>query len=146
MNGGKAGANHVIIPNLRAFGLICRDTFSSPLMAPEGSSSTHWMLQTVADLNALGGSYTVFLFLGRVPDDSSEWNESPSSIGQHHAFTGRGEKQERLTQSTVYIDDDLTRRHYNLSDAESVIAHVRKDLRWRIQKVGTFASTHLSLF
>jgi tyrosinase len=108
-----------------------------PIMAPEGPSSTHWMLQIISDVNGLAGSYTIFLFLGAVPDDPEEWDASPSLAGQHNAFSSSEDQEECITQSVVYLDSFLKETHHNLPDAASVSAFVDKELRWRIKTVRT---------
>ncbi|KAG8940486.1 hypothetical protein FRC03_005440 [Tulasnella sp. 419] len=56
-------------------------------MSSQAPRTIEWSARVRCKERALGGSYSVLIFIGSVPDNEEEWRVSPSLAGVHRVFT-----------------------------------------------------------
>lgn len=111
-----------------------------------GNSYLDWTARIHVKKYALGGSFSVLLFIGEVPEDPEEWYTSPSFVGAHSAFVnGSAERCENcrvqreagiVTEGFVHLNNGIIRNLRVSSFDEDVMEPLLKEnLHWRIQKV-----------
>ncbi|TFK38415.1 tyrosinase [Crucibulum laeve] len=91
----------------------------------------------------LGGSFSVLLFLGTVPEDPEDWLVSPNFIGAHNAFvnTYAGQCENCRTQSElvnegfVHLNGGIA-QHSGLGSFSPDVVHpyLKDQLKWKVQK------------
>ena len=92
----------------------------------------------------LGGSFSVLIFLGDVPEDPSQWRTSPSFVGAHVAFVNSvpnqcancREQAETVVEGFIHLNRSIAKLS-KLSSFEpsEVTPYLQKHLHWRIQGV-----------
>lgn len=101
-------------------------------------AQTQWSARIRCKEHALGGSYSVLLFLGPVPASPDEWMTAPSFAGTFDCFTSSGPipdgQKDKEVQGFVDLSVGLS---YDLPEltAERVVPYLRQNLHWRVQKV-----------
>ncbi|KAG9029812.1 hypothetical protein FS837_003464 [Tulasnella sp. UAMH 9824] len=102
-----------------------------------------WSARVHAKKFELGGSYSVLIFLGPVPDDPKQWRTSPSYVGAHHVFANsRMEDCENCRRnSTENVEgfvslNEAIAAHSGLNSFEPSVVepYLKKELSWRVQK------------
>ncbi|KAF8990391.1 tyrosinase [Cyathus striatus] len=92
----------------------------------------------------LGGSFSVLLFLGEVPEDPESWLVASNLVGAHHAFvnSAAGRCANCRTQADLVIEgfvhlNNGIAQHSGLGSLEPDVIHpyLKKELHWRVQKV-----------
>jgi tyrosinase len=88
-------------------------------------------------------SFTVFIFLGPVPNHVAQWRSSPNLAGSHSEFVNSDpehcancmENADIITEGFIALDDDLERKGFtNQSEAE-IEKYISDNIHWRIQLV-----------
>jgi len=93
-----------------------------------------WGVRVRVKQGALGGSFSVLIFVGPVSGDPSQWRSSPSYVGSHSIFGGYGSSDDTLTEGFVYITNKIAERSRLPSlDPSSVVPYLKGSLRWRVQ-------------
>ncbi|KAH9989732.1 tyrosinase [Russula compacta] len=101
-----------------------------------------WTVRIHVKKYELGGSFSVLIFLGDVPDDHSKWRSSPSLVGSHVAFANSVPDQcaNCIKQAEIVIEGfvHLNRALAKLSEIPSydpthVVPYLQDKLHWRIQ-------------
>lgn len=95
----------------------------------------------------LGGSYSVIIFLGPVPDDPSDWLDSPSYAGTTSIFASPMElvahcancvsQIDLVTEGYVHLNHVLVGEDKvdSVDDEATVVRYLKENLHWRIQAV-----------
>lgn len=100
-----------------------------------------WSVRVRTSKFALGGSYSVLVFLGDVPEDPSAWFKSTSYAGAHYVFSsggGSGEGSDTLTQGFVSLDTSLAARSdLDPNNPKVVVPYLVNNVHWRVQKVSS---------
>ena len=105
----------------------------------------NWTVRIRAKHHELGRSFSVLIFLGPVPEDSTQWLTSPNLAGVDHAFVNstafscancRGQS-ETVTEGFVHINDFIASHHPELASyGEEVIKpYLKEHLSWRVTDV-----------
>ncbi|KAG8991426.1 hypothetical protein FRB94_012518 [Tulasnella sp. JGI-2019a] len=105
-----------------------------------------WIARVRCNEHALGGSYSVLIFIGHVPEDSKDWRTSPSFVGTHGIYTddsggygGYGSSGQdtnsvdRELEGYIKLNSALLRSGIPSFKEEDVIPYLRENLDWRIQ-------------
>jgi len=88
-------------------------------------------------------SFTVFIFLGPVPNHVAQWRSSPNLAGSHSEFVNSDpehcancmENADIITEGFIALDDDLERKGFtNQSEAE-IEKYISDNIHWRIQLI-----------
>lgn len=114
-----------------------------PAVNPQGTPRvTEWTVEIRCKQYECGGSFSVLLFLGDIPDDPTE--RLASCIGSFDAFVNENPEecsncQDRLDdtiQGFVHITSAIARR-YNPGtyDPDNIAPLLTRDLKWRVQKI-----------
>ncbi|KAG8983088.1 hypothetical protein FRB94_008587 [Tulasnella sp. JGI-2019a] len=111
-------------------------------------SIIEWTARVRCNEHALGGSYSVLIFLGLIPEDPKDWRVSPSLVGMHGVYTDDsggyggygssgqgGNTVDREVEGYVKLNRALMRSGIPSFKEEDVIPYLRDNLGWRIQKV-----------
>ena len=97
----------------------------------------------------LSGSFSVLIFLGKVPEDPEQWGTAPSFVGAHYAFVNSvaGQCDNCRSQADLVVEGfvHLTVALAELSGLPSyepsvVRPYLKDNLSWRIQSVRVFLS------
>ncbi|KAI8994151.1 tyrosinase [Trametes punicea] len=94
----------------------------------------------------VGGSFSILLFLGDVPDDSdpAEWRMSPNYIGGHHAFVNSTPERcancrrqaDLVIEGFVHLNEAIAKHSgLNSFDPAVVRPYLTRELHWRVMKV-----------
>ncbi|EKM51950.1 uncharacterized protein PHACADRAFT_262375 [Phanerochaete carnosa HHB-10118-sp] len=108
-----------------------------------GSSLYDWSARIRVKKYELGGSFSVLIFLGPVPEDPREWRKSPSFVGTHQAFVNSSATQcancrtqaaaGQVTEGFVHLDTAISRLSGLGSFEPSVVEpYLKRELSWRI--------------
>jgi tyrosinase len=93
----------------------------------------------------LGGSFSVLIFLGDVPNDPSQWRKCNAFVGAHHAFVNSAASQcgncknqaDIYSEGFVHLNSAIAKRSGLSSyEAEQVLPYLKDKLHWRIQAAG----------
>jgi tyrosinase len=105
-----------------------------------------WTTRVKVDENAVGGSFSVLIFLGTVPEPD-RWRDTPSYVGSVSAYTGGYGSYgsygsggpagtTNLIEGFVYLNENLASQLGSRKfDPETVVPYLTRNLDWRIEKV-----------
>ncbi|KAI9508870.1 photo-regulated tyrosinase [Russula earlei] len=109
----------------------------------EGPSVVHdWGVRIHVKKYELGGSFSVLIFLGDVPDDPSHWRSCPSFVGLHYAFVNSVASQcgncrnqaDLVIEGFVHLNEAIAKRSGLSSyEPEVVSPYLKENLHWRVQ-------------
>ncbi|KAI1147149.1 Di-copper centre-containing protein [Nemania diffusa] len=104
-----------------------------------GKSYREWIANIEVKKHAFNSSFSIYLFLGDVPDDSSSWQTLNSLVGSLGVFAGRGQSMKAhlgKVTGTIPLTSALMRmacdRHVSSLDPEDVEPFLRSTLKLRI--------------
>jgi tyrosinase len=88
-------------------------------------------------------SFTVFIFLGQVSDEVSEWRSSPNLVGSYGEFVNSTPNQcpncransNLITEGFFQLDDVLERLKYGRKNEKEIDDFIREEINWKVQKV-----------
>ncbi|EJF63238.1 photo-regulated tyrosinase [Dichomitus squalens LYAD-421 SS1] len=93
----------------------------------------------------VGGSFSVLLFLGAVPESPAEWRKSPHYVGAHQAFVNSSPQRcancrrqgDLVIEGFVHLNEAIARLSGLHSFDPSVVKpYLHQNLHWRVQKAG----------
>ncbi|KAA1472059.1 photo-regulated tyrosinase [Dentipellis sp. KUC8613] len=128
---GQAGASNPQTASVQSFG-------SSANVIWEWTARIH------IEQYAIGGSFSVLLFLGNVPSNPDEWRTSPNFVGAHHAFVNsvpahcaNCRRQGGLVvEGFVHLNEGIARLSgLGSLEPDVVKPYLTKELHWVVQKV-----------
>ncbi|KAK0480190.1 photo-regulated tyrosinase [Armillaria novae-zelandiae] len=114
-----------------------------PASAPALNSFYDWTARIRVKKYTLGGSFSVLIFLGEVPEDPRSWRSSPSFVGAHHAFVNSAAEQcencrnqaDLVIEGFVHLNTAIAQRSGLGSFEPAVVEpYLKRELSWRIQK------------
>ncbi|KAG9009286.1 hypothetical protein FRB90_008451 [Tulasnella sp. 427] len=103
-----------------------------------------WSARVHAKKFELGGSYSILIFLGQVPDDPKQWRSAPSYVGAQHVFANsqmedcencRRNATENVEGFVALNSAIAAHSGLNSFDPQVVEPYLKKELSWRVQKV-----------
>ena len=109
-----------------------------------GGAIRDWTSRVHFKKYELGGSFSVFLFLGDVPDDVSQWRASPSFVGAHVAFVNSvadkcsncRKQPDLVDEGFVHLNAAIAKRSSIRSyEPDVIVPYLKKNLHWRILAV-----------
>lgn len=99
-----------------------------------------WAARIRCDQYELGGSFSVLIFIGSVPDDPKQWETSESCVGIYDVYTGKpsdspGEGDAEV-QGFVSLNEGIL-KHSGASTLtpDVVVPFLTSELNWRVQNV-----------
>jgi len=114
----------------------------------EGSTVIRdWTVRIHFKKYELHQSFAVLIFLGQVPDESSQWRTSPTFVGAHVAFINSAANQcancqaqaDVVSEGFVHLNSAIAKCSGLSSYEPDVVApYLRENLHWRVQSVSTF--------
>ncbi|SJL09926.1 related to Tyrosinase [Armillaria ostoyae] len=111
---------------------------------PALNSVVDWTARIQVKQYALGGSFSVLIFLGEVPENPRSWRSSPSFVGAHHAFVNSAADQcencrnqaDLVIEGFVHLNTAIAQRSGLGSFEPAVVEpYLKRELSWRVQKV-----------
>lgn len=103
-----------------------------------------WTTKINCNQYELGGSFSVVLFFGQIPDDPREWYSSDSFVGAFDAFVNEAMEQcqncrdqaDVGIEAFVHLNEAIS-KHTNQSsfDPEVVVPFLTDNLLWGVLKV-----------
>ncbi|KAF8529966.1 hypothetical protein JB92DRAFT_3081218 [Gautieria morchelliformis] len=125
----------------------------SSLLSGESSqtsnSITEWTARVCSKQFEVGGSFSVLIFIGHVPENPSEWHESPSFAGSFDALANNTPEEcancrdhaDMVISGYVHLNAHIFRQYDQATlHPEYVIPRLTNDLCWRVLKAdGTAA-------
>jgi len=123
-----------------------RARLAYPVASGGGSGRLEWTARIRCNQHELGGSFSVLIFLLKVPDNPAEWFTSPNFVGSFDAFVGSPDDSYR-SQSDHDIEgfvclDAAILKHSGQESLERdvVVPFLTDNIHWRAQKAdGTVA-------
>lgn len=97
-----------------------------------------WTARIEFDKYELGQSFSVIIFLGKVPEDPMDWLVCPEFVGAHHAFVdGTGRKRGPVVdEGFVHLSQAIVERgRLGSLEPGAVEPYLTESLDWRVQKV-----------
>ena len=123
----------------------------SHLQAPAGGITSQapnvindWATRINVKKYELSGSFTVLIFIGKVPEDPSQWCASPSFVGSYFAFVNGVAAQcdnclsqaDLVVEGYVHLTSTLAGQSgLNSFEPGAVVPYLKDNLDWRIQTV-----------
>ncbi|KAI0322394.1 tyrosinase [Amylostereum chailletii] len=124
---------------------IAPSTASQPSAHNADGSYYDWTARIQVKKYALGGSFSVLIFLGEVPEDPAQWRSSPSFVGAHHAFVNTSAERcancrtqaDVVVEGFVHLNNAIARRAPELGSFDPSVVHpyLSRELSWRVQRV-----------
>jgi tyrosinase len=100
-----------------------------------------WTVRIRCNTQELSGSFSVLVFLGRVPDDPKKWARSPSCVGIHDVFASScppdsPSEADAEVEGYVALNEGLL-KYSGLSELipDVVVPYLKSELHWRVQDV-----------
>ncbi|KAJ7234350.1 hypothetical protein B0H12DRAFT_1028006 [Mycena haematopus] len=111
-----------------------------------------WRVHVQAETHALGGSYSIYIFLGEVPNEPEEWMASSSFVGVFDVFTLTDPDNcpncranlTAMTEGVVYLGDALEKASVNSQETQDVVSYLKENLEWRLAQVTNTPISRLS--
>nr|AAX44240.1 tyrosinase [Trametes sanguinea]AAX46018.1 tyrosinase [Trametes sanguinea] len=92
----------------------------------------------------VGGSFSVLLFLGAIPENPADWRTSPNYVGGHHAFVNSSPQRcancrgqgDLVIEGFVHLNEAIARHaHLDSFDPTVVRPYLTRELHWGVMKV-----------
>ena len=105
-----------------------------------------WSVTVKCKQFELGGSFSVFVFLGDVPPDPKKWLTDPAYAGTFDVFTNStpeecancSDRVDLILRGFVHINDAILKRSGQHSlEPHVVTPYLKSNLNWRVLKVGS---------
>jgi len=102
-----------------------------------------WSVSVKCKKFELGGSFSVFIFLGEVPADPKQWLTDPAFAGTFDVFANETpeecgnciDRADQILHGFVYVNDAILKRSGKDSlDPRVVLPYLKSNLNWRVQK------------
>lgn len=111
--------------------------------ADEPGEIKEWSVRVFCKQFELDGSFSVYFFLGGVPNDSNKWLQDPAFAGTFDVFANPTpdecanctEQKDLLIKGYVHINKAIVKRTKGSLDAEVVVPYLKRELNWAIKKV-----------
>jgi len=120
-------------------------TGSDSRLKPTGSAYD-WTARVEFNQFELPSSFSVAIFLGKVPNDPKKWEVSPNHVGSYYAFVNSAAKScgncrnntDTVVEAFVHLNQAIA-RHSRLEslEPEVVAPHLTDNLQWRVLKART---------
>jgi len=92
-----------------------------------------WGARIYCKVSEVGGSFSVFIFLGDVPTEPSRWLNDPAFAGIFDVFTeGTGDF---VAHGFVYLNRVILERSIQSLEADVVVPFLKQRLNWAVQRV-----------
>ncbi|KAH9889909.1 tyrosinase [Cubamyces lactineus] len=132
------------VPAEGADPILRTEAIPQRLISSPDSAYWEWTARIHVKKYEVGGSFSVLLFLGAVPENPADWRTSPNYVGGHHAFVNsvpqrcancRGQA-DLVIEGFVHLNEAIA-THSNLHsfEPEVVRPYLTRELHWRVQKV-----------
>jgi tyrosinase len=117
----------------------------------QSNSITRWSARVRSKQFEVGGSFSVLIFLGNVPENSREWLTSSTYVGSFHALVNRTPEMCANCQTqadvgisgVVHLNEAIVKTHDSDNQAslhpDYVVPRLTKELSWRVLKASAFA-------
>jgi hypothetical protein len=100
-------------------------------------STNTWAVRAEFEKSAGDDDIIVFTFLGDAPADSSTWPLAQNLVGTLHPFIWMGPNSKAFTAHREFtLDKSLTAAGITARDAKTLIPYLKKNLTWKVRKVG----------
>jgi tyrosinase len=88
-------------------------------------------------------SFNVIVFLGEVPEHVEQYLSAPGYVGTHSEFVNSApehcgscsENADIITEGVVNLNNALERKGYEHKSEEEIKQYIKKNIRWRVQKI-----------
>lgn len=116
---------------------------SNPHPAPAHHDNTilNWTVRIRAKHNELGRSFSILVFIGPVPEDPSQWLESPDLVDVEHVFANSAatacancrHQVETVSEGFVHLNDFIAQHHPELGsfDEDTIKPFLKDNLSWK---------------
>jgi tyrosinase len=100
-----------------------------------------WSVRIRCNEFELGGSFSVLIFVGTVPDDPKQWLTSPSCVGIHDVYAGSaprdsGSRGDCEVEGYVGLNRGLLEQLGAIElTPDVVVPYLKSELHWRVQSV-----------
>jgi len=122
-----------------------------PAKKPVDVSGTKWTARVRCNHHDLQGSFSIFLFVGDVPEDPKKWRRARSYAGADDVFLMGAETKKHCSncqgsdapppaplvsyvEGYVHLNDALKRAHLPSLEARVVAPFLQKNLHWRVKR------------
>lgn len=98
-----------------------------------------WTTRIRCNDSEVGGSFSILIFIGEVPEDPKEWRKSSTFVGSEDIFgSEQSEANANLdVEGFVHLNHALAKHSASRSlDPKDVVPFLEHKLQWRVQKVG----------
>ncbi|KAA1471771.1 photo-regulated tyrosinase [Dentipellis sp. KUC8613] len=152
--GGSIGTFASLAPGPRLDAPISRLESTRGVSATEADASLSqaeatiwdWTARVHVEQYAVGGSFSVLLFLGDVPSDPAQWHTSANFVGAQHAFVnGVPERCENcrgqgdlVVEGFVHLDEGIAKLYSGgpaSLEPDVIKPYLSNELHWRVQKI-----------
>ncbi|KAG8939188.1 hypothetical protein FRC03_006496 [Tulasnella sp. 419] len=111
-------------------------------MSSQTQRIIEWSALVQCKEHALGGSYSVLLFMGSIPDSPGDWRPSPSFVGMRTVYTALGgapggeeNKDDDVVEGFVHLNTALIESGIQSLFPDDVVPFLKGALGWRVQKM-----------
>ncbi|OLL25127.1 Tyrosinase [Neolecta irregularis DAH-3] len=118
------------------------DSIQTRTLSHNSNGYREWIVNVRILKYAIEGSFSVFIFLGSVPDDPSNWPFAETMVGLHANFANKSTSRcgnceiqrngNLVTSGTIPLRRALIEAGIDL-DSEQVEPYLRRNLQWRVQ-------------
>lgn len=102
-----------------------------------------WSVRVLCKQFELGGSFSIYIFLGKIPADPKEWLTDPAFAGTFDVFTNPTpdecancrEQADLVIKGFVHLNRCIVKRSGNTSlEPDVVTPYLKRELNWGIKK------------
>lgn len=116
-------------------------------VSPASQSVRDWSVRIQSKKFQLGGSYSILIFIGSVPEDPKEWRESTSYVGSDEVFANSAaghcancvQNADMVVEGYVHLNQALARAGLTSLDPDVVAPYLKDNLSWRVYQVCSMA-------
>jgi tyrosinase len=113
----------------------------------QDTTQLEWVARVRVDKNAVGGSFSVLVFLGNVPEPDRWYDKAyVGSVSSYTSSYSQGKTDSPdLIEGFVYLNEKIIELSgLKTFDPRAVLPYLNRNLQWRVSTVCTYISHNIN--
>ena len=104
-------------------------------------TTAEWSARIHCKVSEVGGPFSIFIFLGDVPTNPSQWLNDPAFVGTFDVYSNDdGGRHDFVVHGPVHLSGAILDQSRQTSlDADVVVPFLKRQLNWAVQGVRQLA-------